>query len=521
MRPRLALASALAGILPLASIAAAQWSTDPAANLGIAVRPGDQVQPKIVATPDGGAFVSWFDNELGGYDVRLQRLDAAGAPEWGGNGVLLADLSFSSTQDYGLGLDTQGFALVTYRDDRGTGIQIGANRVSPKGTPVWGSGLVLTSTTEFLANEKIVGTSDGNSVVAWFQANRVELRKLDPAGTVLWSRALQGPGNIPVSLSDLRASDAPGASGQVIVTMIRQGGFTTPRHLYAQKLDSDGTPLWGDGVVVFNAGSLQFGNFPTFVADGSGGAVLSWYSSTPALQSFVQRILADGTQQLPANGLGLSTNSQRLRVSPSATIDPETGDLYAFWTELNSNQSQAGLYGQRISGGMRAWGSEGLVLIPVGPQEISWATAEFTAGHATVLWFEASGFGTQRLFARALDAKGQPVWAEGSVTLASEPASRSRLATAVIPSGTVLAVWQQGGAGSGDIYGQNLRSDGSLGTEGIPGDLNGDGVVNGADLAILLGGWGVCPKGGACPADLNGDGSVNGADLGILLGNWG
>ena len=49
----------------------------------------------------------------------------------------------------------------------------------------------------------------------------------------------------------------------------------------------------------------------------------------------------------------------------------------------------------------------------------------------------------------------------------------------------------------------------------VPGDLNGDGVVNGIDLGILLGAWGA--RG---PADLNADGVVNGIDLGILLGNW-
>ncbi|MCA9284926.1 MAG: hypothetical protein KDA22_06925 [Phycisphaerales bacterium] len=54
----------------------------------------------------------------------------------------------------------------------------------------------------------------------------------------------------------------------------------------------------------------------------------------------------------------------------------------------------------------------------------------------------------------------------------------------------------------------------------IPGDLNGDGVVNGADLGLLLGDWGACPP-DACPADLNGDGTVDGADLGLLLGEWG
>ena len=52
----------------------------------------------------------------------------------------------------------------------------------------------------------------------------------------------------------------------------------------------------------------------------------------------------------------------------------------------------------------------------------------------------------------------------------------------------------------------------------VPGDINGDGFVNGADIGLLLGAWGRC-KG--CPEDLNGDGLVTGADIGLLLGYWG
>ena len=48
------------------------------------------------------------------------------------------------------------------------------------------------------------------------------------------------------------------------------------------------------------------------------------------------------------------------------------------------------------------------------------------------------------------------------------------------------------------------------------GDLNGDGVVNGADLGSLLAQWGQPGTG-----DLNGDGIVGGADIGIMLANWG
>ncbi len=49
-----------------------------------------------------------------------------------------------------------------------------------------------------------------------------------------------------------------------------------------------------------------------------------------------------------------------------------------------------------------------------------------------------------------------------------------------------------------------------------PSDLNGDGVVDAADLSTLLAQWGADGVG-----DLNGDGVVGAADLAMLLSNWG
>jgi len=57
---------------------------------------------------------------------------------------------------------------------------------------------------------------------------------------------------------------------------------------------------------------------------------------------------------------------------------------------------------------------------------------------------------------------------------------------------------------------------------GQPGDLDGDGDVDAADLAQLLGTWGPyepCPP--FIPADLDLDCAVGAFDLAILLGNWG
>ena len=51
-------------------------------------------------------------------------------------------------------------------------------------------------------------------------------------------------------------------------------------------------------------------------------------------------------------------------------------------------------------------------------------------------------------------------------------------------------------------------------------DLDCDGVVSGADLAIMLSAWGPC-TGSPCAPDLDANGVVNGADLGFLLASWG
>ena len=51
-----------------------------------------------------------------------------------------------------------------------------------------------------------------------------------------------------------------------------------------------------------------------------------------------------------------------------------------------------------------------------------------------------------------------------------------------------------------------------------PGDLDGNGTVDGADLTLILGDWGPCC---GCASDVNYDGEVNGADLTIILGTWG
>src|SRR5690606_1894186 len=129
-----------------AAPARAQWSDDPAQNLILADRPEGQAQAKIVPTADGGFYASWFGGGGDGYDVYLQRLDAAGNPLWAEDGIRVADRSFSSTQDYGLAVDADGNALLAFRFPDGDGLpQATVSRVSPDGDLLWGEPGVFAS----------------------------------------------------------------------------------------------------------------------------------------------------------------------------------------------------------------------------------------------------------------------------------------------------------------------------------------------------------------------------------------
>lgn len=51
-------------------------------------------------------------------------------------------------------------------------------------------------------------------------------------------------------------------------------------------------------------------------------------------------------------------------------------------------------------------------------------------------------------------------------------------------------------------------------------DVNGDGHVDGGDVAIILSQWGACDSICSCIGDLDDDGVVSGSDITIVLGQW-
>ena len=454
---RLALALTL-----LVPAAVAQWTANPGLNTAISTAAGDQSQPKVVPAPDGSFYLAWFDGLASGWDVRLQRLDAYGVKQWGANGVLVADRGYSSTQDYGLDVDAGGNALLTFRDDSGASDQIAASKVLADGTLAWGpTPVLLTATAGFVAAPSICGTTDGGAIVSWTEDSSTRVQKLDANGAPLWGAGLTWtPGAGSYSVCDSHEAGA----GAIISFVHQTGGFGSPRHLYAQKVDGSGGLLWGaNHLAVFDGGSLQFGNFPDFRPDGSGGAVFSWYdAATSLLNVYAQRVLSNGTEAFPHNGAAGSLSTLRVRVSPSADYDPATGETFMFWTEQNLTQSVSGCFGQKFdAAGVRQWGNNGTFIFPLASTSITGVNTQVHQGGAFVFWVNAVTNNFDLACAGRMNGNGTVDM--GAYDASTVVSNKSRLVVARNSAGNQVLGWVDDRSDAGDIYVQNVDCDGDFG----------------------------------------------------------
>ncbi len=453
-----------------------QWSSDPNQNLALSdIAGADQVQAKIVPLSDNGWYISWFNSNPNdppprGYDTYLQRLDVNGIEQFAHDGIQVAKLTNSSTEDYGLDVDTQGNSVLAFLDTReGDDQQVTVTKLSPSGQPLWGAnGIQVTTGSPGAHQPKVAATSDGGVVVAWISNSSIVLQKFDANGHSLWPWSstvnhgiIIGEHKANLQVSDLHGSD----DGSVIVSFSRDTGFRTNRYLYANKISASGRLLWGAGHVhVWDGGSLQLGNYPSFIPDGAGGAVFAWYSSSPSLQSYVQHINADGSEAFAHNGVPVATTVGQIRVSPSAAYRPSTKEIFVSWEEEDSLQSVSGVYAQKIdAAGTRQWGDTGLAIVPLQSNAEIFERTVQTGDGAFVFWVDQVPTQDGTIQAVRLDNAGNTTCSQFAVS--STVAEKSRPWTGQASNGNTAIAFQDYRSGSSGIYIQNVNPDCTLGIE--------------------------------------------------------
>lgn len=478
----------------------AHWPNDPAENLIICNRAGEQTLAKVAATSDGGCYVSWEDHASGNYDIYMQRLNGAGEMQWEDNGLLISNRPQDSwITDYDLTADLEDNAVVVFNDIRnGLDRDIFAYRISPEGDFVWGpDGLTISDNDGFEPDPRVVVTSDGNVVIAWPEENMAHLRKVTPGGDDFWPDPSTITLTFDYSVWSVRLAAAE-ADGVILQVQAASGpNFWDPSYLYMYKFDVSGGTPWGpDGVEVMTTGGIAAYMRMDISEDGSGGAYSFWYDTRNVVHhAYAQHIASDGSVMWTPNGVMLSTTGGEMQMYPALTRIPSTDDVIVFYRITDLNQTIAGIAGQKLNAaGERQWGDGGIIYVPAGSVDRFNVLTLPQEDGAMVIYKELpEGVVNSIIKAIRVDASGTPVWETSPVTMVSTLSDKGTVVADDNPDGMVIAAWSDKRLdSSGDIYLQNINPDGSFGgasaCDYLAGDCDHSGVsLELADVVTMIG----------------------------------
>jgi hypothetical protein len=319
---------------------------DPA-GVPVCTAAGDQGWPEIALDGSEAAIVVWEDVRSGGA-IYAQRIDASGAVQWTANGVAVA-LGAGIMQRPLVISDGAGGAIVTWADDTGTSLDTHAQRINASGVRQWAVGgvpLCIDPFHQFL--RAIVSDGAGGAIVAWDDGRntpQLAVQRINSSGAVQWGACGVA---VCTNANEARVSPAlvsDGAGGAIVAWRDNRGGTTSP-DIYAQRLDSSGASLWtACGVALCTAVGLQVD--PTIVADGAGGAIVTWLDSRTGNDDiYAQRTDAAGMVQWNGNGVALCADAGR-QFSPRITSN-EAGAAIVAWQDERSGQFTDDIYAQRV-----------------------------------------------------------------------------------------------------------------------------------------------------------------------------
>ncbi len=475
----------------------AQWGTDPLVNTVISDTTGMQVMPKIVVKGNGESFISWFSAMVGlRFDVYMQRLDADGNKLWAEEGLLISDNPTETwVSDYGIAFDSDSCVVLVNHDYRTGFGDVFAWRISPAGQFLWGNdGFQLTNDAAANYSPNVLPLEPGDIVFVWnmvpldtTEKIRIGLQRLSKNGQPQWANDLV----ISDTLHNYEPAILRTEDDNFILAWNRAASFdstdTIPGkqnvlHIFAQKFDANGTPMWAENVQIDTGKFLPVVSpiRPYLVNDGNNGAFIVWEAAMPlTVTTFVQHIDANGNLQYPPNGVEVSTWDENTHDEPAFCFLPATQELFVFWSEYHYDgvnlQDNFGLYGQKFSwAGERVWGDSGKVFEPLIPDTVFFDIVVKPSPLNDVAVFYVKMFsvvGPNHVKAMRIDTDGKYVWGDEKIVLSSVPSDKYNLAASDFAHNQWIAAWADDRNSPGEdkygIYAQNINIDGSLGPSGI------------------------------------------------------
>ena len=468
--------------------AVAAWPDDPLVNVPLCTVTGDQYGGTSVSDGAGGAIVTWEDQRGGPgiYDIYAQRVSADGTVLWTTDGVALCTATGTQTAAT-ITSDGAGGAIVSWVDYRSgessSSARIYAQRISAAGAVQWtANGVALCTATGLQGSPVITSDGAGGAIVIWEDYRGggnpgLYAQRISAAGTVQWTpdgvalcTATGGQYRIPKIVSD-------GAGGAIVTWSDYRSG--TNFDIYAQRISAAGTVQWtADGMALGTATSDH--QAPAIASDDAGGAIVTWMGYRSGLNHiYTQRISAVGTVQWTVNGIALCT-APRSQDYPTIVADGAGGAIVS-WRDYRSSPTDGNIYAQRISaGGTVQWAADGVALCTATGDQYHPTIVSDGASGAIVSWGDPRS-GNYDIYTQRISAAGTTQWTVNGVALCTAAGDQYEPTSTSDGTGGAIITWPDPRSGSSDIYAQRIGGDGAfigpeptiLSVRDIPADQGG------------------------------------------------
>ena len=220
----------------------------------------------LAAAVDGahGAYVTWTERDVAGTSrLFAQRLGSSGTALWPEPGTLLASSTFATPAELQICVSGTSSAIAAWKQsEQTTGIALRAQRLDADGTPLWTQGGVAVCHPTSVSYPCCPGPTGDLSYV---------------------HAASDGLGGALFAYSEYKFLGPPSWDFEV--------------NIKGARVTQSGQAPWSDtGTPICTAAGRQYE--PTLLADGSGGAVVTWEDDRPGSSQtdvYAQNLHGDGT----------------------------------------------------------------------------------------------------------------------------------------------------------------------------------------------------------------------------------
>jgi len=333
--------------------------------------------PRLVSDGLGGAFITWYDQRAGDYDIYTQRVASGGAVQWTTNGVATCTMATDQLKP-DICSDGAAGVIITWYDYRSTtDYDIYAQRQGPSGAIVWAvDGVVMNNNEGYdQINPRIVSDDSGGAIIAWQDyitgiTSDVYAQRVAAAGAVQWTATgviictAAGDQRNPQIVTD-------GNSGAFITWADYRNIDTTNSDVYAQRIAANAAINWpATGYLICDADSSQ--SHLAMASDGNLGAIVAWQD----YRNGNWDIYAQGYN---ISGIGIAIGSRPdaspLHLSP-AFPNPSAAMVGISYSLPKSGAVELAVYD--IVGQKKALLASGVM--SAGKHEVSWNGASVAAG---------------------------------------------------------------------------------------------------------------------------------------------